>query len=102
MMPDDIAELPEVVCDLNASFGGGLYFSTCSGTTIDLERLGLTAGAAVGPRFLFSSGDDCNPAGELADIMCVGRFVRDAEHGVAIQMEDEVFRRSHNDGSFNA
>jgi hypothetical protein len=94
--------LPEILCDLNAAYSANRYSSTCWGTTRDLERLGLTAERALGMPFLFNSGDDANPAGDKADIMFCGTFVRTAEHGIVIQMDQNgVFWRSHKDGTFS-
>jgi hypothetical protein len=102
-MAEYAPDLPEICCDMNAAWTNRLFFSTCVGTQQDLARLGLTPEKAIGKRFLFNSGDDTNPAGELSDIMFVGTFARSADYGIVIQMDDsgDIFWRSHRDGTIS-
>jgi hypothetical protein len=100
MRQADIEGLPEIWCDLNASFSEAQFFSTCNGTRESLAKLGLTAETAIGTTFLFNGGDDPDPNGAPADIMFVGQFQHTEEFGIVIHMNEKgVFWRSHKDGS---
>ncbi len=83
--------LPELWCDFNGRVMSGSYWLGAQSTIDQLAMLGLTLESAVGRRFTFNGGDDCDESNVPAEILCNGTIEHEPGLGCFVARVDNDF-----------